>query len=319
MEYKIIKLKDADLQEVSKFIMDAKQSTGEWDADTTLERVEMHVRRNFEDTDDLVLIAEENSEIKGLIVIHFEQPSIIELNPWFLNGHPVVANVESSDTLATDLVRRVLDFSKENGLSSASVSFYKDHQFSSKRAFYENNGLHLQQELVHFRKDLAKLSLSQGELPSDVKIIPLEQVAMDDLYTCWYDAFSSSLDRDFKTRKNDEQRPYFDERFERDDSYSSASFALRSNQRPIGFALVRNTHGPNNAHLWELGVHPDFQRRGLARFLISSVIHELVEQEQIETMSINCDIANTPAFNLYTSFGFKEDWRMISYHIDLKS
>ncbi|MFW9803127.1 MAG: GNAT family N-acetyltransferase, partial [Candidatus Thorarchaeota archaeon] len=80
----------------------------------------------------------------------------------------------------------------------------------------------------------------------------------------------------------------------------------------VGFALVKQTHGENNGHIWELGVHPDFKRRGYAKVMLTAVRDRLL-QEGRETMSLNCDTSNEPAMRLYHSYNFEEIWTQIGY------
>jgi acetyltransferase len=79
----------------------------------------------------------------------------------------------------------------------------------------------------------------------------------------------------------------------------------------IGTAtLIRNTH-PLYSHRGELAslvVHPDYQRRGIARHLVEGICTHAVSMG-LEILLTNCR-GGTPAENVYPRLGFREYGRL---------
>ncbi|MDR0807046.1 MAG: ribosomal protein S18-alanine N-acetyltransferase [Enterobacteriaceae bacterium] len=61
----------------------------------------------------------------------------------------------------------------------------------------------------------------------------------------------------------------------------------------------------DEATLFNIAVHPDFQRRGLGRELLQAVIDELLKRDVI-TLWLEVRASNQAAIELYRSFDFNE-------------
>ncbi|UCE10960.1 MAG: GNAT family N-acetyltransferase [Candidatus Thorarchaeota archaeon] len=313
MELRILSLAEIETLEISGLIMEVGQLAGTIPKDATLEGVEEHFISCFGGTNDVVILAESEQGIDGFALLHFEQDKLVEMNPWFLGGTPVVSQRAPSEELADRLVAKSVEYVDRQGLDRLEVMFPRDESANSRSQLFERNGMKQYEELVHLRNKLSDLLMSQTVIPDGIHERRLIDVDVELLYECWYQAFLSGRDRSFLERPMEMQREYFDQTFERNDSFeSSASLALSMDERVIGFALVRRTHGDNNGHLWEFGIHPEFRRRGLARFLMSAV-RDRLEDQGFKTMSMNVDISNEPAYRFYKILGFEEAWGRVCH------
>jgi hypothetical protein len=110
MEFEILRTNEADVDETSQLVLDVKTSKGEWNEDVDLDRVKQVFLRNFEDTEDLILLARRNGKLIGLIVLHFDEQDTIEMNPWFLGGHPIVYQEFSEVQLDSRMIQRVKEY-----------------------------------------------------------------------------------------------------------------------------------------------------------------------------------------------------------------
>ena len=108
-----------------------------------------------------------------------------------------------------------------------------------------------------------------------------------------------------------ERKEYFDSHLSPDDTNDEASLILLHEQKIIGLALVRNTHGRDNSHLWLFGIDHNYRRRGIGKMLITTII-DIIRNQGIKSMSLNVDYNNTGAYNLYKRMEFVEDWVMIA-------
>jgi ribosomal protein S18 acetylase RimI-like enzyme len=313
MELKILNLAEIDSLEISGLIREVGQSVGTIPMDATLDGVEEHFLNCFGDTKDVVILARSEQGIDGFILIHFELEKLVEMNPWFLGGTPIISPRISSNELADDLVAKAVEYANEHGIDRLEVMFPRDEAAESMSQLFDRHGIMKYEELVHLRNDLSELSTGETIVPEGFEEQRLVNVDLDSLFECWYQAFLSGHDRSFLERPKEMHREYFEQTFERNDSFeASASLALLDDERVIGFALVRRTHGDDNGHLWEFGIHPEYARRGLARHLLYAV-QERLQDQGLESMSMNVDLDNEPAYNLYRSLGFKEQWGRVCH------
>jgi aralkylamine N-acetyltransferase len=75
-----------------------------------------------------------------------------------------------------------------------------------------------------------------------------------------------------------------------------------SYKRLVGFSRATSDHA-FNATIWDVVVHPDFQKQGLGKSLMQHVIREL-RREDISNITL---FADPHVINFYRSLGFKPD------------
>jgi len=71
--------------------------------------------------------------------------------------------------------------------------------------------------------------------------------------------------------------------------------------------------GPGEAHILTLCVHPDFQRRGVARMIMKFMLR-LARKWQAKTMYLEVRPSNEAAIALYHSLNFSEVGRRPNYY-----
>ncbi|WP_158075948.1 ribosomal protein S18-alanine N-acetyltransferase [Bombella intestini] len=71
---------------------------------------------------------------------------------------------------------------------------------------------------------------------------------------------------------------------------------------PVGFIISR--YVMDEGEILSLGVHPDWQRRGIARSLLAHVVKRA--QQNKATLFLEVRFSNEAAFGLYGQFGFQQ-------------
>lgn len=79
------------------------------------------------------------------------------------------------------------------------------------------------------------------------------------------------------------------------------NFKLCMGDRIAAFAITQTVL--DEASLFNIAVHPDFQRQGHGRALLNHLIAEL-EQRQVFTLWLEVRQSNAPAIALYSALGF---------------
>ena len=80
----------------------------------------------------------------------------------------------------------------------------------------------------------------------------------------------------------------------------------------VGYAIALWHDHDTTLHLVRIAVHPDAQRRGIARQLLTSVMHHAF-QHQAQRITLNTQHDNYAAHALYTNHGFRMTGEM--YHV----
>ncbi len=71
----------------------------------------------------------------------------------------------------------------------------------------------------------------------------------------------------------------------------------------------------DQAHITNVAVLDEYRGRGIAKSLLRRIFED-IENEKIESFTLECRVSNTPAINLYESFGFKSWGIRPKYYID---
>ncbi|MCK4877305.1 MAG: GNAT family N-acetyltransferase, partial [Candidatus Heimdallarchaeota archaeon] len=168
-------------------------------------------------------------------------------------------------------------------------------------------------EIVFMSLNLAVQELPEIEFPQGIDTILLKDAADNDLYTCFYDSFSESGDRNFLSETDEERKEYFEEHFDKEDEMiDDTSIVLVEGTKFIGFTLVKPTHGEGNGHLWIMGVIPEYRGRQLGSKLLNHAIDSL-KKSGYKTMSLVVDSANEAALKLYEKYNFVKRWKRITH------
>ena len=80
-------------------------------------------------------------------------------------------------------------------------------------------------------------------------------------------------------------------------------FVYEDSRGLIGHGIM--SVGAGECHLLNICIHPDYQRRGLGRVMISRLL-ALARRLQVRLALLEVRVSNTAAYNLYTKIGFSE-------------
>ena len=313
MKISVQPINKVDFDRMAAFLIETRQSASDWFYGSDLERVVRSIEQNFGDTSAEVITAETATDLVGLVVVHYEQPKLAQLNPWFLGGLPLVSSLVEDSDLKADLVRLALETAEKNSITRVEVLYSRDCHNPEIISLFEGQGMQLIEELAHLRRPLDQLQSVNFELPESIQVSLLKDVQQEKLYQCWSKAFETGLDRSILSKTEEERRIQFNDDFDLSEPTDvHTSIALQDKESVIGFTLIKRTHGPNNGHIWEFGVHPEYRRKGLGKIMLSIIRDKLLEQG-LESLSLNVDVANYPAYELYKSFGLQYDRGWVSY------
>lgn len=316
IEISVQKWNEVDVHELAQIAIEAWQAKG---STLTVESLINWLNKLELRFPPVAVLAHSENNLIGWLLFHIQSPTETEINPWALNGHPIVSPDNKEEEVAAKLIEQAINLAKREGLTRVEINYYaeeKEQANQKYKAFYESLGMTLIEENVHMRIELSEQELeSVGlEFSSGSEIKSIISVDEEEFFQCFYQTFRDSEDRWLSDKSDDEIRDYFNELIHESPFplIENASIALLENNQVIAFTVTRQSHGDDNGQLWVMGVHPKHRRKGLGRSLILFIKKELAEQG-FKTMSLNVDLANNPAYQLYQKQGFKPEWCKINH------
>ena len=85
------------------------------------------------------------------------------------------------------------------------------------------------------------------------------------------------------------------------------NFKITINNQIVGFCICQ--YVADEANLFNIAIHPDFRKQGLARELLNHLIDTLITIKSpypISTLWLEVRQSNTPAIKLYHTLGFNQ-------------
>ena len=92
-------------------------------------------------------------------------------------------------------------------------------------------------------------------------------------------------------------------------------FIWEENAKPVGIVNVSRDGASDDWVISNVGVLPDYRRRGIARKLVEAAV-DLAQQHRAKHVLLDVIAGNTPAYDLYTSLGFTHFTSMIELRHD---
>ncbi len=298
-----------DLLSLAALTYAAKQDEMEIEADRAIAAIFDWLCVKFAQQTRMAVLALSGSELLGYLMLVVQNPARVEINPWFLGGHPLVAPEQDQRALGSQLLREAVAWAGDEGFECIELSVDRDarsarHELEAQNAWYQSLGFHVREEHVGLLYMLAEQERPGVALPSGFELQPVLEVDQEALYRCYYDAFNAGQSGFFFDQSEREKRTHFDTFGELYGIVEETSVALLHAGRIAGFTFVMPVN-ETHVHLDWMGVHPHYRRRGLARFLLEFVIDASAAQG-VQTMSLSCDVGNTRALELYRCSGWQE-------------
>ena len=257
-------------------------------------------------------------ELLGWVLLFIHDGKRAEINPWALNGHPLVSQEETRSDVTSKLIKQAITYAKRQGLTRVELSFRREkaepaQTFRRRDELYQSLGMELMTETAVMRLALAESDLDDARIPSDYETKPLAEADKDELYSCYHKTFSTGQDQFFFSQTEPERRAFFNQIFDRSGPLNKqTSLILLKDLRIVGFSLVRPTHGEGNCHIWIFGIDPNHRRKGLGKSLLRLIMKRSAH-EGFRTMSLACELDNLAARNLHQGQGFREEFTKVEY------
>ena len=259
--------------------------------------------QQFSDQSMASLVYSDNRLVGWLLLIPQNHRKLM-MNPWGIHPFmdPEFDRKKTTSILLQESTRwanqegfEVIEFYAQQSMED--VSYHEDYKQQ-----YESCDIHAKGYTVDMQLDLSKSELVSKKSQPNFLLTSIEECSMDDLYSCYYSAFTEEKLWYFMEQNEEEKRAYFDELASMD-LETKSSLVLKKNQKIVGFTFVIPYGENTNRHLTCICIHPDFGRRGLGRFLLNET-QKRVAQQGCETMTLYTDYG-IRAYDLYVKNGWE--------------
>jgi ribosomal protein S18 acetylase RimI-like enzyme len=305
-----------DFLELSTFTIKLWKKTRP-EANVSIEGLENWLKNLRYDEAPKLVKAYKEEKLVGWLLLFAHDSKKLEINPWALGGHPHVSLDEPNKSEITKLfLTECIDYALLNNHTRIELSYMKKDnpkEYPIDPSIYSQVSFMMEDEIVFMSRNLEEQEIVEVKFPNEIEVISLKDVDNDDLYSCFYESFSQSGDRNFLSQTDEERKEYFKELFDKEDEIiDEASIVLVEGSKLIGYTRVKSTHGEGNGHLWIMGIIPEYRGRQLGSKLLQHVIIALKKQGY-KTMSLAVDRANEAALKLYEKYNFVPGWERVTH------
>jgi GNAT superfamily N-acetyltransferase len=290
-----------DLHEIAKLTYNARQAHVQ-DGGLTVGRIEERFRNFLSEHPAKVISAYQGSDLTGLLILHIKNPTVLEMNPGqLLGGYPVVTPGQDNDELASTLIDGAIALAEKEGFTKIEAAVPMEVEENAYQPLYEAHGFHIHIHYVEMIYQLAELGEKEISLPEGFVPEQLKLSSADDVYRCYYNAFSTGDAQFFSDQEEQERRVYFNSLGYENAINEPASVALMKDQQLIGFCFVL-PYGKANCHISCMCIDSEYRRRGLGESLLHIAMSQACQQGY-RTITLGTD-TRMAAYKLYRKNGF---------------
>ena len=250
--------------------------------------------------------SDENGNLVGWTYYYISFPLMA-----FINGYyPVVDDVNDSERTTLSLIeaskKDIVELGQHSRLEIEIIFYSEAHRAYYKRLVdsYQKCGFRFAAEEKHMKLDLRTIELPESELPQGYLVKKLSEVSYDQLVNPAFQTLNNSKEGLFLSLSHAEQEITLQYWFDKSKPYvDDASLILQKGRNVVGFVITRPTDdGPE---IGPIGLVPDVRGKGLASYLLSSVLENL-KNSSAASANLDTTVINSPAQKLYRKYGFED-------------
>jgi len=308
VEITINKFKDVDIPKLASFMFEATKDTVFHREGRTRESLEEAFTSRVTNENLLFVIAKNEGKIVGALRVFVGFPEMVLAANW----HPRIHHDDSREEIAIEMIQFCKEYVKENGFKRFEMNLGPIRQehaevYKEYKSWCEKSGLYKANEEVFMHVEIENLQFpsTQPSLPDEFHIESIDNFTNDDIESSVFESFVDGSDRSFADLTSSQQKAVFNHWFNRSRPFHRSAILVMKDDGVVGFNVVRVDE--DSAHIGPIGIIPKYRRQGIA----NAVLHESFKQLQedgIKIVHLETDKSNDAAINLYTKFGFQEQY-----------
>lgn len=312
MQLSIHQWDELDLQEIAQLTYKIKEADKQASEDESVKRINSWLCEQFSELPRFAILARSGKQLAGWIMLVVHDATRVEVNPWYLGGHPLVAPDQDHQQVGASLLQEAIKWARNKGFEVVELSIDWDLSadpqiYGSFKGWYASLGFVVREESLGFFRQLSSYVPSDLFMltPEGIEVLQVIDIDRDQLYRCYHDALMAGQSRLFLDQSEKERRAYFDTFGKTYALHEKISLALIHDGQIVGFSYTI-PFGEQYLHLDWFGIHPTFRRRGLGRYLLQLIMARAA-REGFQTVGLSCDAENSNAIALYHSLGWQQE------------
>lgn len=220
-------------------------------------------------------------------------------------NHPTIkASEEKKKQIAQELLQKSFEYALKENIGNirvfVDVPEERKKRFLELEQYYLQAGMKQTHTVLCMENKLSTDKLKGIVINSEYHVESPNSQAPVSLRNCYDKIFAKSFDN-FTNSLDSEERKYWNTVASRD--FNEASLVIKKENEVV--ALILAVDYGDFMELGPIGVVADHRGKKLAKVLMEECLSRLIKMGKIESY-LEVDQTNTPAINLYESFGFGE-------------
>ncbi|MFW9906692.1 MAG: GNAT family N-acetyltransferase [Candidatus Thorarchaeota archaeon] len=256
--------------------------------------------------DPIGIITYSNGLPVGSILLYVQSSKKLEINPWELRGHPWITQYSDKKVIISQLLKKAIEFAKENGYSNIVLSITKKDSQPEEYIRYLHHGFQFHHESVGMNIHLDNYTPSKVLLPDEFNLKNLGEIDPKSLFKPYYETLRDNATHYFYDYNLLECEDFFlNSIMKSDECENPLSVVLYDKEKVVGFSFVMEYN--TNFHFLDwIGIHPDYRGKGYGKLLLSYVMNK-AKARGVTEMGLSCDTQNNVAYWMYKQFGWMQD------------
>ncbi|MHA2228024.1 MAG: GNAT family N-acetyltransferase [Candidatus Thorarchaeota archaeon] len=315
----VSKLKEADIPEVARLAYEARQSSPHHTEDRTAEGIQRGLEEYSNDDSAMIIQArdDETGRLQGYLTFYAGFPGIAFIDPW----NPMVLPGDNERPVAETLIERCKKHARESAIERLEIEYNRLvdslRPLQMKQSdWYLACDFYRVTDEASMMANLEKVEAPWLEEPEGFELRQLSETDNKEIRNCFFETYHNSKDGLFLDLSPKQQNVSFDWWFNRSRPFNDeASNVILKDTELVAFVVVRP--GENEANIGPVGVHPNFRQKGLGKFLMITALNAL-KRQGIKKASLDVNLKNKAAYNLYSKLGFEQLHTKIFYAWSVK-
>ncbi|MFW9938461.1 MAG: GNAT family N-acetyltransferase, partial [Candidatus Thorarchaeota archaeon] len=285
-----------------------QNTTGYLEEDTTLESIRDELEDARSNYKFILFEAYESNQLIGLLLLFTNTQKFGLIWEW----HPFVLPNKNEEDISKELIKKSIEFSKDNGIIRIEACFGIEKDQDKQRylkyfRLYKKLGFHHVIEEAEMELNLNEKVLKKVKFTRNFEIKSVKNVEKNELFQCSFEIMNKSRDNMFLDLTEEQKWEVIKNYFEPSKPIiQEASIILTESNKIIGLAIAKySTFEKGSATIGPFGILPNFRKKGLGETLLLFCLKKLLENN-FRIINLDVAIENKPAYNLYSKVGFRK-------------
>jgi ribosomal protein S18 acetylase RimI-like enzyme len=315
MNLKMLPMSEIDIDAHAQLIYESRQKSPLRNDTRTIEGIKQAIQSLKAQGDEFVMFAaldERNKRLLGQLLMWLEWGEMSIARPW----QPIVHPEADQETVAIALINQAKILVESHSKSRLEVWMElrseKDEEMSSVYIpWYEKCGYELTAEEYFMDTNYSKLRALEASIPNGIEVVAMSELSYEKLKNAVLSTFRNGADKWFETMTQSQQESSADAWLKTDETLDdNASIVFMEDGNIIGYNIMKIVE--DQVEVGPIGVLPSHRKRGFGHSLLLTSVRRL-ESKRPKRVWLTVSTDNAPAYDLYSSLGFVNQYRILIY------